>query len=85
MKWRNTLWTDLNLLEEQVTVDVVRQLGEELGDEDEVGLCQERVLVQGEDAQRRPQEEALAIPDQEVPHAARHVQGAAPAVQYSTV
>lgn len=61
------------MLEELFGRDEVRQAGEELGHVDEVHGGQD-VLVEAQQAQRRAEQELLAIPAEDVPHAARQVQ-----------
>ena len=65
----------LNLLEKVVSVQVVRELGEELGQEDEVRLCQQAVLVQTEYSKSSLEEKLLPIPDEQVPDPASDIQG----------
>lgn len=45
-----------------------------LTDADQVHVQQD-VLVQSQDPQSRPEQEVLPIPQENVPHSARHVQG----------
>lgn len=59
--------------EECVWLQVLRQAGEELSDVDEVHLEQD-VLEETQDAQPRPKQALLAVPTENVPHPARHVQ-----------
>ena len=59
--------------EECVWLQVLRQAGEELSDVDEVHLEQD-VLEETQDAQPRPKQALLAVPTEDVPHPARHVQ-----------
>lgn len=61
------------MLEELLGWDEVRQAGEELGHVDEVHAGQD-VLVEAQQTQRSPKQELLAVPTEDVPHAARQVQ-----------
>lgn len=69
-----------DVLEELLGRDEVRQAGEELGHVDEVHAGQD-VLVEAQQAQRRAEQELLAVPAEDVPHAARQVQGQGLAVE----
>lgn len=62
-----------DVLEELLGRDEVRQTGEELSHVDEVHTGQD-VLVKPEQAQRRAEQELLAVSAEHVPHAARQVQ-----------
>lgn len=52
----------------------VWEAGQELSDADEVHLQQD-VLMETQDSQTRPEQELLAVPEEDVPDSARHVQG----------
>lgn len=62
-----------DVLEELLRGDEVRQAGEELSHVDEVHGGQD-VLVEAQHAQRRAEQELLAVPAEHVPHPARQVQ-----------
>lgn len=62
-----------DVLEELLGRDEVRQTGEELSHVDEVHAGQD-VLVKPQQAQRRAEQELLAVSAEHVPHAARQVQ-----------
>lgn len=59
--------------EERVRRQVLRQARQELSDVDEVHLEQD-VLEETQDAQSGPEQTLLAVPAEDVPHPARHVQ-----------
>lgn len=62
-----------DVLEELLGGDDVGQAGEELSHVDEVHAGQ-NVLVEPQQAQRRAEQELLAVPAEHVPHATRQVQ-----------
>lgn len=66
--------------EELLSRDVLGQPREELSVVDEVHPGQD-VLVKPEDAQRRTEQELVAVPAEHVPHATREVQGEGLTVQ----
>ena len=49
--------------EEGLAVHVLGQLGEELGEQHEVGLLQQLLLVQAEQAKGSSEEEIFAVPE----------------------
>ena len=49
--------------EEGLAVHVLGQLGEELGEQHEVGLLQQLLLVQAEQAEGSSEEEIFAVPE----------------------
>lgn len=69
-----------DVLEELLCGDEVGQAGEELRHVDEVHAGQD-VLVEPQQAQRRAEQELLAVSAEHVPHAARQVQRQRLAVQ----